>query len=365
MTAYKTVHDLCALHEGETLLITIDSEAHWPLAEETAKAGQALGAKVMVAWHTTPKGYGRAADRYLPDCLHAAILNCDVWIEYNYQWLLYGTAWEEAVKSGRVRYLFLGGLSIDQMIRTIGKVDLRLQKEFQDAIVDMTSRARKMRITTPAGTDVTFENVLGRPINSEGWATKPGDTTFLLGQIGWAPNEDTIQGRIVFDGAFSGGGEAEIGRLSEPICLTIRNGRIENISGGAEAVFVSNWLERLGDPRMYDVAHVCYGFNPGARLSGLCTEDERVWGATEWGFGNQGPNYHGSRGPAATHFDGVCLNSSVWLDDEQIMDRGKLLHPRLAVLARRMGNGHLIRRERGDSRGVIGASTLRQWPTSW
>src|SRR5450756_1188309 len=112
-TAYKVVRDLCQVKKGESLLITIDSAGFWPLAEETAKAGEALGAKVMVAWHSTPPGYGRAGDPYLPDALHAAIPNTDVWIEYNYQWLLYGKAWEEALADAkRVRYLFLGGLSL-------------------------------------------------------------------------------------------------------------------------------------------------------------------------------------------------------------------------------------------------------------
>lgn len=337
VTAYKVVRDLCQIKKGESLLITIDSAGYWSLAEETAKAGEALGAKVMVAWHSTPLGYGRAGDSYLPDCLHAAIPNTDVWIEYNYQWLLYGTAWEKAVKSGRVRYLFLGGLNVEQIIRTVGKVDLELQEEFQNTLVEMTAKAREMRITTPAGTDVCFENYPGRPINSEGWAKKPGDTTFLLGQIGWAPNEDTICGTIVFDGAFSGGGEAEIGKLKEPIRLTVEKGRIQLISGGEEARFVEGWIQRLGDPKMYDIAHVCYGVNPGARLSGLCTEDERVWGTTEWGFGNQGPNYQGVRGAAATHFDGTCLNSSVWLDGQQILDKGVFLAPQLAVLAKKLG----------------------------
>jgi 2,5-dihydroxypyridine 5,6-dioxygenase len=110
VTAHKVLSELCELKKGETLLITIDSAAHWSLAEETAKAGEVMGAKVMVAWHSTPPGYGRAADPYLPDCLHAAIPNCDVWVEYNYQWLLYGKAWEQALSNPeRVRYLFLGG----------------------------------------------------------------------------------------------------------------------------------------------------------------------------------------------------------------------------------------------------------------
>jgi leucyl aminopeptidase (aminopeptidase T) len=336
-TAYKVVRDLCQVKKGESLLITIDSAGFWPLAEETAKAGEALGAKVMVAWHSTPPGYGRAGDPYLPDALHAAIPNTDVWIEYNYQWLLYSTPWEKAVKSGRVRYLFLGGLNADQIIRTVGKVDLELQEGFQNLLVEMTAKAKTMRITTPAGTDLTFQNVPGRPINSEGWAKKPGATTFLLGQIGWAPNEGTVEGTMIFDGSFSGGGEAEIGRLKTPICLTIKKGRIQSFSGGEEAKFIEGWIQRLGDPKMYDIAHVCYGFNPGARLTGLCTEDERVWGTTEWGFGNQGPNYHGTRGAAATHFDGTCLNSSVWLDGQQILDQGIFLEPKLATLAKKIG----------------------------
>jgi len=336
-TAYKVVRDLCNLQPGEDLLITVDSAGPWRVAEETAKAGAALGAKVMVAWHSTPPGYGRAADPYLPDSLHAAIPKTDVWVEYNYQWLLYGKAWEEALADAkRVRYLFLGGLSVDQIIRTVGKVDLRLQKEFQDRLVEMTAKATAMRITTPAGTDVTFENVPGRPVTNEGWATAVGPH-FLLGQIAWAPLEESINGTIVFDGSFSGGGEADLGVLKQPITFRMKDGRWHDISGGAEAAFVRGWFERLGDEAMHNVAHVCYGFNPGARLSGLCTEDERVWGSTEWGFGYQGPFFNGNAGPAATHVDAICLNSSVWLDGSHVIDEGKLVEPRLAELAHRMG----------------------------
>jgi leucyl aminopeptidase (aminopeptidase T) len=88
---------------------------------------------------------------------------------------------------------------------------------------------------------------------------------------------------------------------------------------------------------MYHAAHVCYGFNPGARLSGLCTEDERVWGSTEWGFGYQGPFFKGKGINAVSHVDGICLNSSVWLDGQQIMDQGRLVQPKLAELAAKLG----------------------------
>jgi len=41
--------------------------------------------------------------------------------------------------------------------------------------------------------------------------------------------------------------------------------------------------------------------------------------------------------PAATHTDGICLNASVWVDGEQILDRGRSVHPELAELARELG----------------------------
>jgi len=70
---------------------------------------------------------------------------------------------------------------------------------------------------------------------------------------------------------------------------------------------------------MLKMAHVCFGFNPNAKLSGFILEDERIWGCTEWGLGNVGPMLVPPDGiDGATHSDGICLDSSVWLDDKQI-----------------------------------------------
>jgi leucyl aminopeptidase (aminopeptidase T) len=46
-------------------------------------------------------------------------------------------------------------------------------------------------------------------------------------------------------------------------------------------------------------------------------------GATEYG--------------SPAHTDGVVLNPSVWLDDVQIEDAGRYVHPDLAALCRAMG----------------------------
>jgi leucyl aminopeptidase (aminopeptidase T) len=97
------------------------------------------------------------------------------------------------------------------------------------------------------------------------------------------------------------------------------------------------WLKDFNDPQMLKLAHVCYAFNPGARLTGNILEDERVWGATEWGIGNVGPIYIRGGIPGSSHSDGICLNSSVWLDGVQLMDKGQLLDPELKKLAKELG----------------------------
>ncbi len=336
--AYKTVKEIIRVKNGENLLITIDSISDFRVAEEMAKAGEALGAKVMVAWHSTPKGYGKATDPYLPAPLIAACPAADAWIELNNQWLLYGTPWERAVSNGRTRNLMLGGLSTDQLIRCIGEVDIDAQIAFQEKVVEITKRAKKMKITNDAGTDIKFENHPDRPFANEHIADTPGGH-FLTGQIGWAPKEETINGTLVFDGAISGGGEADIGVVSEPVIYEIEKGEIKDIRGGREAQIVKKWFEKLNDPDMYTAAHVCYGFNPNAKLGFATTEDERVWGCTEWGFGYQGPMYSGGKPRvASSHIDGICLASSVSCDGKPITENGEIVHSDLIELSRACGH---------------------------
>lgn len=335
--AYKLMHDQVKLRKGESVLITLDSVSDFRVSEEIAKMAEALGGKVMLAWHSTPVGYGALTMPFLPDPLIACVDKTDVWIEMNEQWLLYSPIWDKAVTNGRTRQIMLGGLGIERLVRCIGKIDIPAQQAFQDELTAMTKRAKTVRITNAAGTDVTFQMRPTRPINNEIMYDTPG-AHFLLGQIGWAPEEETINGRIAFDGSVSGGGPAEFNTLSQPITYDVEKGRIQRISGGKEADILRDYFASLNDPNMYIAAHVCYGVNPNAQLGDVTTENERVWGSTQWGFGHQGSNYSGGEPRTArSHIDGICLDSTVMLDGETILKDGKFLHPKLRELAAPLG----------------------------
>jgi leucyl aminopeptidase (aminopeptidase T) len=41
--------------------------------------------------------------------------------------------------------------------------------------------------------------------------------------------------------------------------------------------------------------------------------------------------------PAPSHTDGICLNTSAWLDGIQILDEGRVVDEELAQLAKELG----------------------------
>ena len=215
-------------------------------------------------------------------------------------------------------------------------MDFPAQRDFQDAIVERIRSTNTMRFVTPAGTDVTFVNDPSRPIANEVSADVPGPH-YLIGQIGWAPVESSINGKVVLDCSFYGGGEADLGLLKEPVEITVESGNITQVRGGQEADFIAKWLSGFNDTRMYTVAHVSFGFLPHARPSGVCTEDERTWGINMWGFGYQGQMYSGGKPRVApTHADGIGLNTSVWMDGELVMREGAMVAPGLLGIQERL-----------------------------
>jgi 2,5-dihydroxypyridine 5,6-dioxygenase len=41
--------------------------------------------------------------------------------------------------------------------------------------------------------------------------------------------------------------------------------------------------------------------------------------------------------PAPSHSDGICLNTSAWLDGAPLLDRGKVVHKDLVEIAKKLG----------------------------
>lgn len=322
--ADRLINEILKVKVGETVLITADTCSDERIVNTTAASAHAAGAKPMVVWITTPGGVGKAADTDIPvEALGAALSKTDVWIEFNKQWLLYSTPFEIAYENNKkLRYICLVEMNPDLLIRNIGEVDMTYLSTFMKNLQEKHKNVQKMKVTTPSGTNLEFECNPRHVVGCDaGDASYPG--IFMMpGQLNVVPKFNSVNGTLVFDGSLV----PPCGKLEQPIKMEIKNSVIQSITGGNQAKEFEKWLKSFDDPNMFKLAHIAYGLNPGAKLTGNIVEDERIWGATEWGIGYVSPYDAPPEGQdAKSHCDGICLNSSVWLDNEKIMENGRFI----------------------------------------
>lgn len=326
------IRDIFKVQPGETVVLTCDSLSCMKIVDAVASSAHAAGALPMVIKFPAPDGVGQAADPKLPiEPLTGAVSNCDVWIEFNQKWLLYSTPYQRAISTNKkMRYMCLVEFTEDVMIRTMSDINTEKLTEFMNRVAELNRAAKVIRMTTPSGTDVTFETDDRHVVSVDAGDASKSGVYMMMGQLNVVPRYGSVNGTIIFDGTVT----PPFGRTpDQPIKLTVKDSIIVKIEGGIDAKTYEKWLKDFNDPGMLKMAHVAYGFNPGAKLSGNVVEDERVWGATEWGIGYVSPTVGGPEGQAAvSHTDGICLDTSVWLDGVQLMDKGKMVDPELEAI---------------------------------
>jgi leucyl aminopeptidase (aminopeptidase T) len=322
--AHKLVTEVRPVEAGHQVLITADTGSDARVVRATARAVFIVGGIPTVIWYPSlPEPMQKP-----PEPVAVAVTGADVWIDYAVAYQLYSPAYFAALQSGCI-YVCLTGMDVDMMVRTIGRVSYPPLQKMATRLYELSQAADTVRVTSPAGTDLTMQ------IDKAGdhfWEPPPvegGYPQMLGGQSGFMAHRESYAGNLVFDGALWP--PAELGVLHTPVRLSIDGGYVKKIEGGTEATLFARWLEGFEHPEAYLMDHACYGFNPGVtRPSGRILEDERIFGCMQFGVG---ATEYGS--PA--HTDGVVLNPSAWLDDTQIEEEGRYVHPELAALCRAIG----------------------------
>ncbi len=321
--AYKLVTELRPA-TGKQVLITADSSSDMRVAQATAAAVYTVGGvPTLINYHTLDEPMQEP-----PKPVLGASKYAEIWYNFAVAYQLYSPAYHAAVDNGCV-YVELTGMDVDMMVRTIGRVDYEPMDEMKRWLYRESQAAQMVRLTTMVGTDLRMT------IDKAGdhfWEDPPAEGGFpqmLGGQSGYMAHRESYEGVLIFDGAIWP--PSELGLLRTPVRLTLEGGYVKKIEGGTEALIFERWLAGFDHPQAYLMDHACYGFNPGVTSpTGRILEDERVFGCMQFGIG---ATEYGS--PA--HTDGVVLNPSVWLDDTQIEEDGRYIHPDLVDFCRRMG----------------------------
>ncbi|HEY2021446.1 MAG TPA: 2,5-dihydroxypyridine 5,6-dioxygenase, partial [Paraburkholderia sp.] len=190
-------------------------------------------------------------------------------------------------------------------------------------------RAREMRVTSKAGTDLSCPLGEFPAIAEYGFVDKPGRWDHWPSGFALTfPNEGTANGRIVIDK-----GDILLPQKSyctEPIVLTVEAGYATRIEGGVDADLLREYMETFDDPDAYAISHIGWGLQKRAHWSTLGLYDrEATLGMDARAFDGNflfslGPNNEGGGArTTACHIDIPLRRCTVSLDGVDVVRDGK------------------------------------------
>jgi len=210
------------------------------------------------------------------------------------------------------------GITNEVMIRGMN-ADYKKIAVLSIKLKNILEKGKHIRVTAPAGTDISFSIEGRKSYASKGLFHSKGESGNLpTGETFLAPVEGTANGIFVTDGSFAGLGLIKNINIS----IKVKNGFATDITGGTPAKKLIKMLDGVGkDAR--NIAEFGIGTNDSAKLSGVLLEDEKVMGTIHIALGNN-VSMGGSIN-VPIHLDGVIKKPTVWMDGKMLMKNGKLL----------------------------------------
>ncbi|MBX9748109.1 MAG: 2,5-dihydroxypyridine 5,6-dioxygenase [Roseococcus sp.] len=334
ISAFEAVFRRCGLAPGELACVLTESRSR-PLNIALAEMALArIGAKfIRMSLPTPPQtapvpirstGASRAIAGH-PAAL-AALAACPFIVDLTVEGLLHAPELKQILGAGS-RVLMVSNEHPDALERLVPQdADETIAK----AAVKRARAAKRMRVTSAAGTDLDV-NMEGAPsVGVWGWTNRPGTIAHWPGGILVAfPRAGSVQGRLVLD---AGDVNLTFKRyIEQAITLTIEDDHITRIEGrGADAEMMRRYLEAWNDPAAYAVSHVGWGLNRAARYEALTFYDREDTNGTELRAvaGNflfsTGANEFAGRFTEG-HFDIPVFNTTISLDGEDVVRGGVLL----------------------------------------
>lgn len=215
---------------------------------------------------------------------------------------------------------------LDVLARLFPTLDQRRRVEASEEIL---RQATSLRVTSPAGTDVTY--ALGQyPVMTEyGYTDTPGRWDhWPSGFLFTNGNDGGVEGTVVLSP-----GDIVIAPfrtyVTDRVEITIEAGEVRDVRGGLSAELLKDYMaEFASDPRRNEIAHIGWGLNEKARWSRLATAQRGFGMEARAFYGNvmfaTGPNAElGGTNHSPCHLDIPMRGCSLFLDDEPILLDGE------------------------------------------
>ncbi|MBS74238.1 2,5-dihydroxypyridine 5,6-dioxygenase [Variovorax sp.] len=332
--AWDQVLKLSKVKRGQKVSILCGPHTHPQTLQTATIAAQAAGA-VVTRIELQPINAEKAPSRDLMNYLGetpltnnpvalAAMKNSDIVLDL--MLLLFSPEQMEILDSG-TKIL----LAVEPPEVLVRAVPTEADRERVLAASKLLKAAKKMHVTSPAGTDVTFKLGDFPTISEYGFCEEPGRWDhWPSGFLFTFANEGGSDGTIVIDR-----GDILLPQknyVSDKITMHLREGFVRSIEGDIDAALLREFMEAYKDPEAYAIAHIGWGMQPRCFWHTLSLVDrEATSGQDARAFeGNflfsLGPNNEaGGTRTTPCHLDIPLRNCTVELDDVVVVRNGKVI----------------------------------------
>jgi aminopeptidase len=231
-----------------------------------------------------------------------------------------------------IRYAHMVGVT-PQIMQQGMRADYRLVDELSQRLCERMPRAERLRVETSGGTsltatfepDYTWVKTSGL-INRRYWSNLPAGEVFTTPR--------SVDGVFVCDGTAGDYFGPKYGDLrATPLTLEIAGGRLvaaKSVRADLEREF---WDYCHTDEYSDRVGELAFGTNIALDdMIGVLLQDEKVPGV-HLAFGDPYGSQTGAPWKSRTHIDVLTRDCNVWIDDEQVIERGRYILGRFGLRA--------------------------------
>jgi 2,5-dihydroxypyridine 5,6-dioxygenase len=331
--AFREVFALCAVKRGEIVAILSETQSRRVLVELSELALLQLGARAFhVQLPTPPVGPGvpiRSTGTSFAvgglEPVIQALAATGMVVDCTVEGMLHSKELPR-ILAGGTRLMMISNEHPEVLERTRPTRELRerVRKGMQ-----LLGSAKTMKVTSPAGTDLTVR-IDGAPARgAAGFVDEPKRVGYWpAGLCLCFPKPGSVNGTVVLA---PGDVNLTFKRYIEaPVRLLIENDYVTRIEGdGLDAALLRSYYEAWREREAYATSHVGWGMNLDARAESMMMYDRKDINGTELRAfaGNflysTGANETAGRFTAC-HFDYPMRDCTVELDGRRVVERGRL-----------------------------------------
>jgi leucyl aminopeptidase (aminopeptidase T) len=304
-TPARTAIEQCmALGEDESCLVVTDDERR-PIGEALYEAAREVSADASVLRYPPGDQHGEEP----PAAVAAAMCEVDVFLAPTTKSLSHTRARSAATDAG-ARGATLPGIT-EEVFATGLDADYDAIERHTREVYEQVSDASEIRVTTPAGTDVTFEPGEREWRQDTGIVHDAGEFSNLpAGETFVSP--ETADGTYVVDGTMMPHGLLD----GESLTFEVEDGYVTSISDDAVREQVEAGAEEVGRDA-YNLAELGIGTNVAVdELVGSVLLDEKAAGTVHVAIGDDAGI--GGDTDAPLHLDGILREPTVLADGDEV-----------------------------------------------